>query len=106
MDDMLIKQYLLKHMFLFTIVTLSSNIQALYSSHFTPLEIPKINIQGFHFIKVLLKTQATSEETQDYNVCQKGGVICISEVTDIYPGNLDSGLFFIQSGFSHDVLCI
>ena len=32
--------------------------------------------------------------------------ICISEVIDISPGNLDSSLCFIQSGMSHDVLCI
>ena len=29
--------------------------------------------------------------------CHKGGVICISEVFDISPGNLDSNLCFIQS---------
>ena len=34
------------------------------------------------------------------------GVICISEVIDISPSNLDSRLCFIQSKFSHDVLCI
>ena len=32
----------------------------------------------------------------------KGGVICISEVIDISPGNLDSSLCFIQSSISHD----
>ena len=32
--------------------------------------------------------------------------ICISEVIDISPGNLDSNLCFIQSNISHDVLCI
>ena len=37
---------------------------------------------------------------------QKGNVICISEVIDISPGNLDSSLCFIQSSISHDVLCI
>ena len=31
----------------------------------------------------------------------KGGVICISEVIDISPGNLDSSLCFF-----YDVLCI
>ena len=36
----------------------------------------------------------------------KGGVICISEVIDISPGNLNSSLSFIQPGISHDVLCI
>ena len=34
------------------------------------------------------------------------GVICISEVIDISPSNLDSSLCFIQISISHDVLCI
>ena len=34
------------------------------------------------------------------------GVICISEVIDISPGNLDSSLCFIQPSVSHDVLCM
>ena len=36
---------------------------------------------------------------------RKNGVICISEVIDISPGNLDSSLCFFQSSISHDVLC-
>ena len=32
--------------------------------------------------------------------------ICISEVIDISPSNLDSSLCFIQPGISHDVVCI
>ena len=36
----------------------------------------------------------------------KGGVICISEVIDISPGNLDSSLYLFQPSVSHDVLCI
>ena len=36
--------------------------------------------------------------------CHKGGVICISEVIDISPGNLDSSSWFIQPSISHDVL--
>ena len=32
--------------------------------------------------------------------------ICISEVIDISPGNLDSSLCFLQPSVSHDVLCI
>ena len=36
----------------------------------------------------------------------KGGVICISEVIDISPSNLDSSLCFIQPDISHDALCI
>ena len=41
-----------------------------------------------------------------FTFCHKGGVICISEVLDISPGNLDSTLCFFQSSISHDVLCI
>ena len=36
----------------------------------------------------------------------KGGVICLSEGIDISPSNLECSLCFIQSGISHDVLCI
>ena len=41
-----------------------------------------------------------------FTFCHKGGVICISEVIDISPGNLDSSLCFFQSSVSHDVFCI
>ena len=41
-----------------------------------------------------------------FTLCHKGGVICISEVIDISPGNLDSSLCFFQPSISHDVLCI
>ena len=34
-----------------------------------------------------------------------GGVICLSEIIGISPGNLDSSLCFIQPSVSHDVLC-
>ena len=35
----------------------------------------------------------------------KGGVICISEVIDISPGNLDSSLWLTHPGILHDVFC-
>ena len=38
--------------------------------------------------------------------CHKSDVICISEVIDISPDNLDYSLCFIKPGISHDVLCI
>ena len=41
-----------------------------------------------------------------FTFCHKGGVICISKVTDISLVNLDSSLCFFQSSVSHDVLCI
>ena len=34
--------------------------------------------------------------------CDKGGVICVSEVTDISPGNPDSSSYFIQPGILYD----
>ena len=36
----------------------------------------------------------------------QGGVICISEVTDISPGNLISSSSFILPGILDNVLCI
>src|SRR5574341_1409920 len=41
-----------------------------------------------------------------FTFCHKGGIICISEVIDISPSNLDSSLCFFQSSVSHDILCI
>ena len=38
--------------------------------------------------------------------CHKGAIICISEVIDISPSNLESSLCFIQPGILQDVLCI
>ena len=38
--------------------------------------------------------------------CHKGGVICISEVIDVSPGNLDSSLCFFLPSVSHDVVWI
>ena len=39
-----------------------------------------------------------------FTICHQGGVICISEVIDISPGNLDSSLCFFQSSISYDIL--
>ena len=39
-----------------------------------------------------------------FTFCHKGGVICISEVIDISPGNLDSSLCFFQPSVSHGSL--
>ena len=35
----------------------------------------------------------------------RGGIIYISEVVDIFPGNFDSSLRVIQPNILHDVLC-
>ena len=44
--------------------------------------------------------------TLDRDMGPLEGVICISEVIDISPGNHDSSLCFIQPGILHDVFCI
>ena len=41
-----------------------------------------------------------------FTFCHKGGVICISQVIAISPGNLDYSLWLFQPSVSHDVLCI
>ena len=54
-------------------------------------------------------TEATQQQQPPqflFTFCHKGGLICISEVIAISPGNLDSSLCFIQPGMSHDVLWI
>ena len=56
---------------------------------------PTFSLSSFTFIKSCSLLSAI-----------KGGVICISEVIDISPGNLDSSLCFFQSSVSHDVFCI
>ena len=40
------------------------------------------------------------------NCSHEVGVICIFEIIDISPGNLDFSLCFLQSSISHDVLYI
>ena len=47
-----------------------------------------------------------TDDTTLFAFCHKGGVICISKVTDISPCNLDSSLCFIQPSISHNVLYI
>ena len=53
-----------------------------------------------------LMAESEEELKSLFTFCHKGGVICISEVIDISPSNLDSSLCFIQPSVSHDVLCI
>ena len=58
---------------------------------------PTFLLSSFTFIKRLFSSSS---------LCHKGGVICISEVINISPCNLDPSLCFIQPSISHDVLCI
>ena len=59
---------------------------------------PTFSLFSFTFIRRLLSASSL--------FAIKGGVICISEVVDISPRNLDSSLRFFQPSVSHDVLCI
>ena len=61
---------------------------------------PVFSLSSFTFIKRLFNSSLLSAKKA------KGGVICISEVIDISPSNLDSSLCFIQPGILNDVLCI
>ena len=49
---------------------------------------PTFSLSFFTFIK------------RHFTFCHKGGIICISEVIDISPGNLDSSLCFFQPSVS------
>ena len=58
---------------------------------------PTFSLSSFTFIKRLFSF---------LHFLHKDGVICISEVIAISPGNLDASLCVIQPSISHDVLCI
>ena len=58
---------------------------------------PTFSYSSFTFIKRLFSSSL---------FCHKCGGICISEVIDISPSNLDSSLCFFQPSISHDVPCI
>ena len=59
---------------------------------------PTFSLSSFTYIKRFFSSSLLS--------ANKGGAICVSEVIDISPRNLDSTLGFIQPGTSHDLLCI
>ena len=58
---------------------------------------PIFSRSSFTFIKRLFSSSSLSVMS---------GIICLSEVIDISPGNHDSSLCFIQPSILHDVLCI
>ena len=73
-----------------------------------------IRISGRNFSNLRYTDNSTlmaeSEEVlkslfRDFVFCLKGGIICVSEVIDISPSNLDSSLCFFQPSVSH-VLCM
>ena len=71
------------------------------------IKIAVRNTNNFRYVDDTTLMAESKEELKSlFAFCLKGGVICISEVIDISPGNLDSSLFFFQPSVSHDVLCI
>ena len=59
---------------------------------------PAFSLSSFTLIKRLFSSSLL--------FCHYSGVICISEVIDISPSNLDFNLWFVQPSISHDVLFI
>ena len=85
--------------------------------HYFPIYLPWSNGTGCHnlsFFECWVLSQLFRSHLPLSSIgsqflltfCHKGGVICISEVIDISPSNLDSSLCFIQPSSSHDVLCL
>ena len=60
---------------------------------------PNFSLSSFTFIKRLFSSSSLS-------AIRVGDVICILEVNDISPSNLDSSLCFLHPSVSRDVLCI
>ena len=58
---------------------------------------PTFSLPSFTFIKRLFSS---------FLLLALRVVLSASEVIDISPRNLDASLYFIQSGISHDILCI
>ena len=59
------------------------------------IKISGRNIKNLRIAEDTTLTAESEEELKSlFTFCHKGGVICISEVIDITPGNLDSGLCF------------
>ena len=61
------------------------------------INLPMRNLR----IKTLVHSSHTAWTQGLFTFCHKGGIICISEVINISPGNLDSSLCFIQPRVSH-----
>ena len=71
------------------------------------IKIAGRNINNLRYADATTLMAETEEELKSlFSLCHKGGGICISEVIDISPSNLDSSLCFFQPSVSHDVLCI
>ena len=93
-------------------VSASASVLPMNTQDWSPLGWTSlISLQSKGLSRVFSNTQSLFHFHQEalqffFTFCHKGGVICISEVIDVSPGNLDSSLCFIQHSISHDVLCI
>ena len=86
---------------------LQSQNKVCHCFHCFPIYLPRSDGTGCHDLSFLnVEFKPTFSPSSFTSLCHKGGVICLSEVIDIFPSNLDSSLCFIQPSNSHDVLCI
>ena len=91
----------------------SQHARPLYHPEFTQTHVHRVGdaIQPSHPLSTPSPPAPNPSQHQGlaeffFTFCHKGGVICISEAIDISPNTLDSRLYFIQPGISHDALCI
>ena len=69
------------------------------------IKIARRNFNNFIYAHHTTLMAENEEELQTlFTFFHKSGVIWISEVIEISPGNLDSSLCFIQPAILHDVL--
>ena len=70
------------------------------------IKIAGRNINNLRYVDDTTIMAESEEELKSFLMKVRERKICISEVIDISPCILDFCLSFIQSGISHDVLCI
>ena len=67
-----------------------------------PMEFQRISTSALLTAKgfdCVVHKESDTTERHHLTFCHKGGIICISEIIDISPTNLDSSLCFFQSAF-------
>ena len=89
---------------IFSIMTAALAVSAILVSC-EPME-PSTREDTFYRIASVSYKDGDASLLLDYTFCHKSGVICISEVIDSPPGNLDSSLCFLQPSVFLDVLCV
>ena len=91
----------------------SASVLPMNTEHWFPLGLTGwISLQSKGLSRVFSNTTVQKHQffgaqpSSWSNFYMRVSIICISEVVDISPSNLDSSLWFIQPGILHDVLCI